>query len=204
MAERSGRLSSSLGSAPSQHVGVIAIFMVYPLVIGRTAGRPPDEISNMLRLGMLALAVAYCCKPCRAARSAAGFSHRRSSPVSISRPRFLAVKLGGLPLVWGMTIFAGLSKSCWRGSGPAAHVHPAGIGRPGCVPGRHDYRACRCASLSYGDGTGRGRGARRHRHGLRARRHDRAQHLEQGPAEALLHSDRHGRRLCRLRPRSAF
>ena len=41
-------------------------------------------------------------------RSAAGCSHRRASPVSISPPSLLAMKIGGLPLLWGMTIFAGL------------------------------------------------------------------------------------------------
>ncbi len=32
-----------------QHVGVIAIFMIYPLIIGRAAGASCDQLGNMLR-----------------------------------------------------------------------------------------------------------------------------------------------------------
>jgi xanthine/uracil permease len=41
-----------------QHVGVIAIFMIYPLIIGRWAGLPAEEITTILQMGMIALAVA--------------------------------------------------------------------------------------------------------------------------------------------------
>jgi hypothetical protein len=41
-----------------QHVGVIAIFMIYPLIVGRAAGASTDQLSSMLRMGMLALAIA--------------------------------------------------------------------------------------------------------------------------------------------------
>ena len=41
-----------------QHLGVVAIFMVYPLILARQAGWSADEITNMLQLGMLVLAVA--------------------------------------------------------------------------------------------------------------------------------------------------
>ena len=41
-----------------QHVGVSAIFMVYPLIIARQAGLPADQITNILQLGFLALAIA--------------------------------------------------------------------------------------------------------------------------------------------------
>ncbi|HEX3972226.1 MAG TPA: solute carrier family 23 protein, partial [Stellaceae bacterium] len=94
-----------------QHVAVIAIFMVYPLVIGRTAGAPADEISNMLRLCMLALAFAVLLQ----ALPKGPIGSRRLAPSIFTgiylAPSLLAVKLGGLPLVWGMTIFAGLCEA---------------------------------------------------------------------------------------------
>ena len=40
-----------------QHVGVIAINLVYPLLIFRAAGAPVDLITNLLAIGMLVLAV---------------------------------------------------------------------------------------------------------------------------------------------------
>src|SRR4051812_15495937 len=41
-----------------QHLGVVSIFMVYPLILARQAGWPSDQITNMLQLGMIVLAVA--------------------------------------------------------------------------------------------------------------------------------------------------
>src|SRR5689334_15304858 len=42
----------------AQHVGVCAIFMVYPLIIARQAMLPADQLGNVLQLGFLALAIA--------------------------------------------------------------------------------------------------------------------------------------------------
>ena len=41
-----------------QHVGVSAIFMIYPLIIAREVGLPADQLTNLLQLGLLVLAVA--------------------------------------------------------------------------------------------------------------------------------------------------
>jgi xanthine permease XanP len=93
-----------------QHVGVIAIFMIYPLIIGRHAGIPADQMANILRMSMLALAVATFLQ----ALSIGPVGSRFLAPSSFSGiylgPSLLAVELGGLPLVWGMTIFAGLTE----------------------------------------------------------------------------------------------
>jgi xanthine permease XanP len=94
-----------------QHAAVIAIFMVYPLVIGRAAAAPAAEIADMLRLSMLALAFAVLLQ----ALPRGPVGSRRLAPSIFTgiylAPSILAVKLGGLPLVWGMTIFAGLCEA---------------------------------------------------------------------------------------------
>lgn len=94
-----------------QHVAVVAIFMVYPLVIGHAAGAPAADISDMLRLSMLALAFAVLLQ----ALPRGPIGSRRLAPSIFTgiylAPSILAVKLGGLPLVWGMTIFAGLCEA---------------------------------------------------------------------------------------------
>ena len=91
-----------------QHVGVIAIFMIYPLVIGREAGVSADVLANILRMGMFALAVAVLLQ----ALPRGPVGSRLLAPSSFTgvylAPSLLAVKIGGLPLLWGMTIFAGL------------------------------------------------------------------------------------------------
>jgi NCS2 family nucleobase:cation symporter-2 len=91
-----------------QHVGVIAIFIVYLLMIGREAGVTVDVLANILRMGMFALAVAVLLQ----ALPRGPVGSRLLAPSSFTgvylAPSLLAVKLGGLPLLWGMTIFAGL------------------------------------------------------------------------------------------------
>ncbi len=81
-----------------QHVAVIAIFMVYPLVIGRIAGAPAAEISNTLRLCVLALAFAVLLQ----ALPHGPVGSRRLAPSIFTgvylAPSLLAVTLGGLPL----------------------------------------------------------------------------------------------------------
>jgi xanthine permease XanP len=91
-----------------QHVGVIAIFMVYPLIIGRQAGASTEELSNILRMAMLVLAAAVLLQ----ALPRGPVGSKLLAPSIFTGvylgPSMLAAKLGGLPLVWGMTIFAGL------------------------------------------------------------------------------------------------
>jgi xanthine permease XanP len=91
-----------------QHVGVIAIFIVYLLMIGREAGVTVDVLANILRMGMFALAVAVLLQ----ALPRGPVGSQLLAPSSFTgvylAPSLLAVKIGGLPLLWGMTIFAGL------------------------------------------------------------------------------------------------
>jgi xanthine permease XanP len=91
-----------------QHVGVIAIFMIYPLIIGREAGVPADVISAMLRMGMLTLAVAVLLQALPRGPVGSRFLAPSIFTGVYLAPSLLAVKIGGLPLMWGMTIFGGL------------------------------------------------------------------------------------------------
>lgn len=91
-----------------QHVGVIAIFMVYPLIVGRQAGAPAEELSNILRMAMLVLAVAALLQALPRGPVGSKFLAPSIFTGVYLGPSMLAVKLGGLPLVWGMTIFAGM------------------------------------------------------------------------------------------------
>jgi xanthine permease XanP len=91
-----------------QHVGVCSIFMVYPLIIARQAGLPAGQITNILQLGFLVLAIAVLLQ----ALPRGPVGSRLLAPTIFTgvylAPSLLAVKAGGLPLVWGMTIFAGV------------------------------------------------------------------------------------------------
>jgi xanthine permease XanP len=91
-----------------QHVGVIAIFMIYPLIVARQANAPASEISAILRMGMLALAIAAVLQALPRGPVGSRFLAPTIFTGVYLAPSLLAVKLGGLPLVWGVTIFAGL------------------------------------------------------------------------------------------------
>ena len=90
-----------------QHVGVIAIFMIYPLIVARAADAPPVEVAAVLRVSMLVLAVAAVLQALPRGPVGSRFLAPSIFTGVYLAPSLLAAKLGGLPLVWGMTMLAG-------------------------------------------------------------------------------------------------
>ena len=90
-----------------QHVGVIAINLVYPLLIFRAANAPVELVTSLLALGMLILGVGTFIQ----ARGFGPVGSRFMCPQAFTAthfgPSLQAVAAGGLPLVFGMTFFAG-------------------------------------------------------------------------------------------------
>jgi xanthine permease XanP len=91
-----------------QHVGVIAINLVYPLLVFRTVGAPIDLVASLLSTGMIVLALATFLQARRLGPIGSGFMCPATFTATYLGPSLLAAKVGGLPLVFGMTIFAGL------------------------------------------------------------------------------------------------
>jgi xanthine permease XanP len=91
----------------AQHVGLIAINLVYPLLIFRMADAPVDLVGNMLAIGMLVLGVGTFLQARRLGPIGSGFMCPATFTATYLAPSLLAAKFGGLPLVFGMTIFAG-------------------------------------------------------------------------------------------------
>jgi NCS2 family nucleobase:cation symporter-2 len=114
-----------------QHVGVSAIFMVYPLIVADQARLPPDQVTPMLQSGFLALAVAALLQ----ALPRGPVGSRLLAPSIFTgvylAPALLAVKTGGLPLMWGMTVFAGCVEialsSAWSRLRPFVPPESAGL-----------------------------------------------------------------------------
>jgi NCS2 family nucleobase:cation symporter-2 len=94
-----------------QHVGVIAINLVYPLLVFRAVGVPIDLIASLLSTGMIVLALATVLQATRLGPVGSGFMCPATFTATYLGPSLLAAKVGGLPLVFGMTIFAGLLES---------------------------------------------------------------------------------------------
>jgi NCS2 family nucleobase:cation symporter-2 len=91
-----------------QHVGVIAINLVYPLLVFRVVGAPIDLVTSLLSTGMIVLAVATLLQARRLGPVGSGFMCPATFTATYLGPSLLAAKVGGLPLVFGMTIFAGM------------------------------------------------------------------------------------------------
>ena len=90
-----------------QHVGVIAMFLIYPLVVSKQAKLGAEEVINILQMGMLVLAAAVLLQGLPKGPVGSRFLAPSIFTGVFLAPTMMAVKLGGMPLVWGMTIFAG-------------------------------------------------------------------------------------------------
>src|SRR5216684_2702661 len=95
----------------TQHVGLLRIQLIYPLLVIQLAGLSPEASVNMLSLAMLALGVAAILQSLARGPVGSGFLCPSCHTGIFLEPSLAALKLGGLPLVFGMTIFAGLIQS---------------------------------------------------------------------------------------------
>ena len=99
-----------------QHVGLIAINLVYPLLIFRLAGLPTTEVADLLAMGMIVLGIATFLHARRMGPLGTGFMCPATFTAAYFSPSLLAVKAGGLPLLFGMTLFAGLLEAALAGA----------------------------------------------------------------------------------------
>ena len=91
-----------------QHVALIAINLVYPLLVLRIAEAPLTMVANVLALGMIVLGVGTFLQVVRMGPVGSGYMCPATFTAVFLGPSLLAVKAGGLPLVFGMTLFAGV------------------------------------------------------------------------------------------------
>ncbi len=91
-----------------QHAGVNAIFLLFPLLVSREGGLSAPQIGDVLSLAMLVMAAATVVQ----AYPVGPVGARLFCPMIYSAiflgPSLAAVKAGGMSLVFGMTIFAGI------------------------------------------------------------------------------------------------
>jgi xanthine permease XanP len=90
-----------------QHVGLMAINLVYPLLVFRVAETPANVVVDLVGAGMLVVAAGTLLQALRVGPLGSGFMCPAVFTATYLGPSMIAAKLGGLPLVFGMTIFAG-------------------------------------------------------------------------------------------------
>lgn len=91
-----------------QHVGVISINLIYPLVIFKLAGVSVATMTELLSVGLVVLGIGTFIQSARASPAGSGFMCPATFTATYFSASALAVKAGGLPLLFGMTVFAGL------------------------------------------------------------------------------------------------
>ena len=90
-----------------QHVGLVSINLVYPLLICRAVDAPIPLVANLLSVGMIVLSVGTLIQVLRLGPIGSGYMLPSTFTASYFAPGLIAARIGGLPLVFGMTIFAG-------------------------------------------------------------------------------------------------
>jgi xanthine permease XanP len=97
------------GVVAVQHVGVIAVNLVYPLLLAREAGLSADVTGDILRIGMFALGLGVLIQAVPIGRFGCHYLAPMVYASPYLAPGILAIKAGGLPLFWGMTVIAGVA-----------------------------------------------------------------------------------------------
>ncbi len=95
----------------TQHVGLLRIQLIYPLLVIQLAGLSPEASVNMLSLAMIALGIAAILQSLPAGPVGSRFLCPSCHTEIFLEPSIAALKLGGLPLVFGMTMVAGAVQS---------------------------------------------------------------------------------------------
>lgn len=93
-----------------QHVGIIAINLIYPIVIFKLAGVPVEATVNLLSVGLIVLGIGTFILSTRSPIGC-GYLCPSTFTATYFSASVLAVKAGGLPLLFGMTLFAGVLES---------------------------------------------------------------------------------------------
>lgn len=91
-----------------QQIAIIAINLVYPIVVFRAAGASVDITSGLLSAAMIVLAFGTFLQVLRLGPVGSGYMCPSTFTATYFAPSLLAARVGGLPLVFGMTIFSGL------------------------------------------------------------------------------------------------
>jgi xanthine permease XanP len=90
-----------------QHVGLISINLVYPLLVCRAVDAPVPLVADMLSVGMIVLAFGAMIQVLRLGPVGSGYMLPSTFTATYFAPALMAARIGGLPLVFGMTVFAG-------------------------------------------------------------------------------------------------
>ena len=91
-----------------QHVGLMAIYLVYPALVAKAAGSSPEMAASFVSATLVALAIGTLLQAIKFGPVGSGFLCQPVSSVVYFVPSLIAVKHGGLGAVVVMTMISGL------------------------------------------------------------------------------------------------
>jgi xanthine permease XanP len=91
-----------------QHIGIISIALVYPLLIARAAQLSVEQTSDILAATMLVLGIGAVLQSLPRGGVGARYLCPPVCTAAYLDPSLFAIKAGGMPLAFGMTAFGGL------------------------------------------------------------------------------------------------
>src|SRR3984893_8472593 len=91
-----------------QHVAVMAITLIFPLILAREANLSNTQTLDLVSLSMLGLGVATVCLSIRSHFIGSGYLCPAAYTAIYLGPSLFAFRRGGLELVFGMTVTAGI------------------------------------------------------------------------------------------------
>jgi xanthine permease XanP len=93
-----------------QHVAVIAITIVFPLILGREAGMTGGQFLNLVSLSMLAVGVSTVILCLHSKYVGSGYLCPGCFSAIFLGPSLFAIQRGGVALAFGMTMVAGVAQ----------------------------------------------------------------------------------------------
>ena len=96
------------GVSGLQHVALMSIFLLFPVLVAKASGSTPEVAAAMVSLALIAMAVGTILQVIPIGPFGSGYLCQPIPSIVYLVPSLLAAKQGGLALVFGMTIAAGV------------------------------------------------------------------------------------------------
>ena len=94
----------------AQQLTIITPFLVYPILVMRAVGADEQTVANFVGLSFLAVGIGTLLQAWPAKWTGSGFLISSSPAAAFVPIDIVAIKAGGIPLLTGMTVFAGFAE----------------------------------------------------------------------------------------------
>lgn len=91
-----------------QHIAAASVFLLLPLVVAQAAGVPETVLPSVISLSMIAMAVGVLVQAWQLKGLGSGYLIPSVPTSNYLSASLQAAQMGGMPLVYGMTVLAGL------------------------------------------------------------------------------------------------